>query len=85
MVRLFRNTREDVTAITIEITVRNTSLGLLIKASLLPAVVGVADPVADNALFTILLCGGAMLIISIFMVMGVRRKTADLADARPAS
>ncbi len=83
--KLFRNSRDDVIAINIEITVRNTSLGLLIKASLLPAVVGVADPVADNALFTILLYGGAMLVISGITVMGHRRRMPGLTTARPGA
>lgn len=48
----------DSTAINIEVTFRNTNLGLLIKASLFPAVVGVADPMGDMVLFTVLLYGG---------------------------
>jgi BASS family bile acid:Na+ symporter len=48
----------DSTAINVEVTFRNGNLGLLIKASLFPAVVGVADPVGDMVLFTVLLYSG---------------------------
>jgi len=56
--RLFGLDRFDCTAINIEATVRNSNMGLLIKASLFPAVVGVVDPVGDMVLFTVLLYGG---------------------------
>ena len=49
--------RADRIAIGTETTIRNTNLGLLIKASLFPAVPGVVDPVADAALFVVLLYG----------------------------
>ncbi|MCX2980443.1 bile acid:sodium symporter family protein [Halieaceae bacterium IMCC14734] len=49
---------EECTAINIEVTVRNGNLGLLIKASLFPAVVGMADPVGDMVLTTVLAYGG---------------------------
>ncbi len=74
--RLAGNSWTDVIAINIEITVRNTNLGLLIKASLFPAAVGVADPVGDNVLFTILLYGGLMLMISGGMIPVYRRRAA---------
>lgn len=68
-------TRSDVIAINIEVVFRNTNLGILIKASLFPAVVGVADPIGDFALLTILLYAGLMLAIAGFMVAGYRRGT----------
>ncbi len=64
----------DVTAINIEVTVRNTNLGLLIKASLFPAVVGVADPLGDNVLFTVLLFGGVMLLVGSGLVFFYRKQ-----------
>lgn len=68
----------DITAINIEIAVRNTNLGLLIKASLFPAVVGVADPIGDNVLFTVLLYGGLMLIVgAVLIVLGRRAVPAS--------
>ena len=76
--RLLGNAPEDVVAINIEVTVRNTNLGLLIKASLLPAVVGVADPVGDHALFTVLLYGGLMLLVSAALVPWHRRQMGKL-------
>lgn len=67
----------EVTAINIEVAVRNTNLGLLIKASLFPAVVGVADPVGDNVLFTVLLYGGLMLLVgAVLIVLGRRQQQA---------
>jgi BASS family bile acid:Na+ symporter len=60
---LARLRRPDNTAINIEVTVRNGNLGLLIKASLFPALAGVADPVGDNVLFTVLIYGGAALLV----------------------
>lgn len=71
--RLLGNSRADVVAINIEVTVRNTSLGLLIKASLMPAALGVADPVGDHALIAILLYGGLMLAFSGVMIPLLRR------------
>jgi len=51
--------RADVAAVTIETTIRNTNLALLLKASLFPALPGVADPIADGVLFTALCYGAA--------------------------
>lgn len=64
----------DRAAIGIELTVRNTNLGLLIKASLFPAVVGVSDPVGDQVLFTVLLYGALMLLIGGVQIGGFRRR-----------
>ncbi len=76
---------EDVAAINLEVTVRNTNLGLLIKASLFPAVVGVADPVGDNVLFTVLLYGGLQLAFGGVMIGRFRRRAAaqDRAAGAP--
>lgn len=60
--------RSDGTAINIEATVRNSNLGLLIKASLFPAVVGVADPVGDMVLFSVLLYGGLALPVGAVLI-----------------
>jgi BASS family bile acid:Na+ symporter len=56
--RLLGLNSRDSTAVNIEVTFRNGNLGLLIKASLFPAVVGVPDPIGDMVLFTVLLYGG---------------------------
>lgn len=81
--RLLGNSFTDVTAIKIEIVVRNTNLGLLIKASLFPAAVGVADPVGDHALFTILLYGGLMLAFGASIIYRTRKKTASIEKFIP--
>ncbi|MEP5763784.1 MAG: bile acid:sodium symporter [Halieaceae bacterium] len=60
--------RPDSTAINIEVTVRNGNLGLLIKASLFPALAGVADPIGDMVLFSVLVYGGFATIIGISQI-----------------
>lgn len=73
--------RRDLVAIGIEVTVRNTNLALLIKASLFPAVAGVADPVADGVLFVVLLYGGvALLVATPLYVIGRRGAPAPRID-----
>ncbi len=74
--RVLGANRADVAAINIEVTVRNTNLGLLIKASLFPAAVGVSDPIGDNTLFAILLYGALMLLVSSLMIPAHRRGNA---------
>ncbi|WP_348675119.1 bile acid:sodium symporter [uncultured Abyssibacter sp.] len=74
--RLMGLSSSDVTAINVEVTVRNTNLGLLIKASLFPAVVGTSDPVGDNTLFAILLYGALMLLLSAALIPWHRRRNA---------
>ena len=54
----FRRPGPECTALNIEVTVRNGNLGLLIKASMFPAIVGAHDPVGDLVLLTVLLYGG---------------------------
>lgn len=62
--RLFRLTRADSTAIEFETFVRNTNLGVLLKASLFPASAGVNAQLGDTVLFTVLLYGGLQLLIA---------------------
>jgi BASS family bile acid:Na+ symporter len=57
--------RPDTVAIEVEVAVRNTNLGLLIKASLFPAVAGHIDPVGDFVLFTLLLYGAMQIFIGL--------------------
>lgn len=70
---LTRRPRPDVTAIAIEVTVRNTNLGLLIRASLFPAAAGVAAPVTDLALFTILAYAGISFALAVPLILTGRR------------
>jgi BASS family bile acid:Na+ symporter len=48
----------DRLAIGIEVGIRNINLGLLLKASIFPAVPGVPDPLGDAVLFALLMYGG---------------------------
>ena len=75
---LARVSRPDNTAINIEITVRNGNLGLLIKASLFPAIAGTADPVGDNVLFTVLIYGGAALLVGFGQIYMHRYLNRDI-------
>lgn len=68
--------RADLTAIEMEVIVRNANLGLLIKASLFPAVVGVKDPLGDMVLFTLLLYGSLGLITGSFIIWLHRKDAA---------
>ena len=63
-----RVARVDTTAINIEVTVRNGNLGLLIKASMFPAVAGVADPVGGAVLSTVLVYGGVALLAGVAQI-----------------
>jgi BASS family bile acid:Na+ symporter len=63
----------DARAIAIEVTVRNTNLALLLKASLFPAPVDGIDPVGDGVLFMVLLYGGLALPASLPIVLAGRR------------
>ena len=64
----------DSTAIEMEVVVRNVNLGIMLKASLFPAVVGVPDPVGDRVLFSLLLYGGVQMLIAAAMITWRRRK-----------
>lgn len=72
--------RSDRLAVAVEVTVRNTNLALLIKASLFPAVAGVPDPVGDGMFFMALAYGGVALLVVAPIVVWDRRA---LAPARP--
>jgi BASS family bile acid:Na+ symporter len=67
VVRLARLPGEDRTAITIEATLRNINLGVLVKASLFPA--SEAHPIGDAMLFTIALFGGAQMLIAAIPIL----------------
>ncbi len=70
--RGLRLSERDRTAIDFEVVVRNGNLGLMIKASLFPAVVGVADPLGDMVLFSVLLYGGFQMLMA-FAIVGQKR------------
>ena len=62
--RLFRLSRKDSTAVAFEVIVRNTNLGVMLKASLFPAAAGATAQLGDTVLFTVLLYGGLQLLIA---------------------
>ncbi len=68
----------DRTAVVIEATIRNINLAVLVKASLFPAVAGVADPIGDAMFFTALMYGGvAFLFATPPIVIARRQARAD--------
>lgn len=73
--RLLRLSKADSTAIELEVIVRNVNLGLLIKVSMFPAVAGLADPLGDMVLFTILLYGALMMLFAAVVIV-LRRRAA---------
>lgn len=73
----------DVTAITIETTVRNTNLGLLVRTSVFGTAVAGGDPVADLALFTLLAYAGISFALVAPLILAGRR-VAAVADLRGA-
>jgi BASS family bile acid:Na+ symporter len=84
--RALRLPAADRAAIAIEVTIRNTNLGLLLKASLFPAVPGVADPLADGVLFVVLLYGGFALpaVLPVTVLQRRARPPAPLDPRRRA-
>lgn len=74
--------REDLTAIEMEVVVRNINLGLLIKASLFPVVVGQSDPVGDMVLFTLLVYGGLELAAGGLIVWSHRNHANGYSNER---
>ena len=73
----FGLTRQDNSAIEMEVVVRNINLGFLLKVSLFPTVAGETNPVADMALFTMLLYGAWQLATGISLIFWRRRQTGD--------
>jgi len=67
----------DRLAIAIEVTVRNTNLAILVKASLFPATAN-PDPIGDGMFFVALLYGGgALLVAALPVALGRRRMPAS--------
>ncbi len=73
-----RMPRTDIAAVAIEITVRNTNLALMLKASLFPAIPGVPDPFADGVLYIALMYGGIALPLVAPLVTLHRRRHPTL-------
>lgn len=72
--RIARRPRPDLTAITIETTVRNTNLGLLVRTSVFGGAAGaIDDPTADLALFTLLAYAGVSTALAAWLILAGRR------------
>ncbi|MFK7976712.1 MAG: bile acid:sodium symporter family protein [Halioglobus sp.] len=63
----------DCVAIEMEAVVRNTNLGVLIKASMFPIVVGGDNQMGDMVLFTVLLYGGLQMLFAALLIFYNRR------------
>lgn len=72
----------DQSAITIEVTVRNINLGVMLKASLFPAAAAASDPIGDIVLFTLLLYGTLQLLLSLGLIAWGRRSAKDRMDTQ---
>ncbi|MEP5566504.1 MAG: bile acid:sodium symporter [Halioglobus sp.] len=72
--RLFKLSKPDSTAVEFEVIVRNTNLGVMIKASLFPAAAGATAQLGDTVLFTVLLYGGLQLLIAPVLIKIYTRK-----------
>ena len=70
--------RDESFTAAIEVTVRNTNLAVLLKASLFPAA-SAMDALGNQVLFVALFYGGASLVISTVPIIQRRRKTNRLA------
>jgi BASS family bile acid:Na+ symporter len=75
---LFNLSRTDAVAIEVELVVRNINLGVLIKASLFPAIISQTgdvqlEPVGDFVLFALLLFGGVQMLAAGLMIAVNRR------------
>ena len=66
--RILSLSKPDTIAIELEVSIRSVNLGLLIKASLFPAVVGSADEFGNTVLFTLLLYGGFQLTAGVILI-----------------
>jgi BASS family bile acid:Na+ symporter len=73
MLKLLGLSNNDSTAIEMEVIVRNVNLGVMIKASMFPVIVGNANTIGDMVLFTVLLYGALQIIISAIVIMLKRR------------
>lgn len=71
--RLARLGAPERVAISIEVTVRNANLAVMVKASLFPAVSGVADPIGDGMFFVALMYGGVALPLCMIPIVLGRR------------
>ena len=80
--KIFRLGAADVTAINMEISIRNVNLGLLVKTSMFPTLIGSTNPIGNDVLMTVLLCGGYQLVLCFPLIyLGRLRYSRALARA----
>ncbi len=82
---LFNLSADDRFTVSIETLVRNGNLGLLLKASLFPAVAGSADPIGDGVLYVVLFYAGLSLVIGLYEVCMKRLKWGVLYSERASA
>ncbi|MBL4671207.1 MAG: bile acid:sodium symporter family protein [Arenicella sp.] len=70
---VFGFTKPDITAVQMEMVVRNVNLGVLIKASMFPVVLGASNTLGDMVLFTVLLYGAIQMLIAALLITWHRR------------
>ena len=73
--RILRLHRPDRTAIEMEVVVRNVNLGVLIKASMFPAIANGDNLIGDMVLFTVLLYGTLQMLIAALIIFNRRKST----------
>ncbi len=83
--RTLRLSSIDSTAIDMEVVVRNINLGIMLKASLFPAVVGEPDPVGDMVLFSLLFYGVVQMMIAVGLISWGRHKNRAAIFGRDAA
>jgi BASS family bile acid:Na+ symporter len=71
---LFRRSGADISAIQIEVAIRNINLGLLINESLFPSADAAPGGIGDIVLFTLLLYGGVQLLLGAGLIWFWRRR-----------
>lgn len=72
--------KKDCVAIEMEAVVRNTNLGVLIKASMFPIIAGGDNQMGDMVLFSVLLYGGLQMLFAAGLILYNRRVIPELTD-----
>ncbi len=71
---LLRLSLRDTFTAAVEVVMRNSHLGVLLKAALFPAVAGGDNRLGDGVLFVVLVAGAFSLVIGISETIGIRRR-----------
>lgn len=75
---VFGLAKPDITAVQMEVVVRNVNLGVLIKASMFPVVIGASNTLGDMVLFTVLLYGVLQMLIAAVLISWYRRASRSV-------